>query len=236
MTSALLEPWSVTAVNLPEHADNPIHTDAGARAAGFSGALVAGVTTYAAMTHLPVTAWGREWISGGGAAVRFRQPILDGDTVHCAVEDNRRVTAEVDGSVRVEADFVTTVRDAIVHRSGDALQPIELLLDASWSNYGMRSGDDSSIYAEDGIAHPSSWPRIANQFCHDQLVTGSWIHVRSRIAHLGVAPIGAEIRATANVVERIDSRAGDRAILDVLITADGVDVAAVEHEAIVSLA
>lgn len=236
MTPTQLQPWSVTAVNLPEHADNPIHTDAGAHAAGFSGALVAGVTTYAAMTHLPVTAWGREWISSGGAAVRFRQPILDGDTVDCIVEDNRRVTAEVDGSVRVEADFVTIVRDAIAHRSGDALQPIQFLLDASWSDYGMRSGDDSSIYAEDGIAHPSSWPRIANQFCHDQLVTGSWIHVRSRIAHLGVAPIGAEIRAVANIVERIDSRAGERAILDVLITADGVDVAAVEHEAIISLA
>jgi acyl dehydratase len=236
VTSTQLQPWSVTAVNLPEHADNPIHTDAGARAAGFSGALVAGVTTYAAMTHLPVTAWGREWISNGGAAVRFRQPILDGDTVDCTVEDNRRVTAAVDGGVRVEADFVVAVRDSIVHRSGEALLPIEFVLDATWSDYGMRAGDDSPIYAGDGIAHPSSWPRIANQFCHEQLVTGSWIHVRSRIAHLGVAPIGAEIRAVANVVERIDSRAGERAILDVLITADGRDVAAVEHEAIISLA
>lgn len=236
MTSAQLQPWSVTAVNLPEHADNPIHTDAGARAAGFSGALVAGVTTYAAMTHLPVTAWGREWISNGGAAVRFRQPILDGDTVDCTVEDNRRVTAAVDGGVRVEADFVVAVRDSIVHRSGEALLPIEFVLDSTWSDYGLRAGDDSSIYAEDGIAHPSSWPRIANQFCHEQLVTGSWIHVRSRIAHLGVAAIGAKIRAVANVVERIDSRAGERAILDVLITADGRDVAAVEHEAIISLA
>lgn len=236
MTAGQLQPWSVTAVNLPEHADNPIHTDAGARAAGFSGALVAGVTTYAAMTHLPVTAWGREWISAGGAAVRFRHPILDGDTVDCLVEDDHRVTAAVDGSARVDADFVTVVRDPIVHRSGEALRPIEFVLDATWSDYGMRAGDDSSVYADDGIAHPSTWPRIANQFCHEQLVTGSWIHVRSRIAHLGVAPIGTEIRAVANVVERIDSRAGERAILDVLITAGGRDVAAVEHEAIISLA
>jgi len=236
MTSGQLQRWSVTAVNLPEHADNPIHTDAGARAAGFSGALVAGVTTYAAMTHVPATAWGREWISGGGAAVRFRHPILDGETIDCVVDDDRRVTAEVDGGVRVEADFVTAARDPIVHRSGEPLRPIEFLLDASWSDYGLRSGDDSPIYAEDGIAHPSSWPRVANQFCHEQLVTGSWIHVRSRIAHLGTAPIGAEIRAVADVIERVDSRAGERAILDVHITADGADVAAIEHEAIISLA
>lgn len=231
-----MQPWSVTAVNLPEHADNPIHTDAGARAAGFSGALVAGVTTYAAMTHLPVMAWGRDWLGGGGAAVRFRHPILDGDRIDCVVDGDRRVTAEVDGSVRVEADFVQAVRDQIDHRSGDPLEPIEFVLDASWSDYGMRAGDDCAIYGDDGLAHPSSWPRIANRFCHEQLVTGSWIHVRSRIAHLGVAAVGAEIRAVADVVERIDSRAGERAILDVRISADGRDVAAIEHEAIISLA
>ena len=231
-----MQPWSVTAVNLPEHADNPIHTDAGAQAAGFSGALVAGVTTYAAMTHLPVTAWGRDWIATGGASVRFRQPILDGDRIECRVDSDRRVVAEVDGSVRVEADFVDTVNDAIDGRVGDPLRPIEFVLDASWSDYGMRAGDDCPIYADEAIAHPSSWPRIANQFFHEQLVTGSWIHVRSRIAHLGVAPIGAEIRATADVVERVDSRAGERAILDVRIAADGREVAAIEHEAIISLA
>ena len=93
---------------------------------------------------------------------------------------------------------------------------------------------DNPIYAQE-TAHPSSWPRIANQFCHGQLVTGSWIHLRSRIAHLGVAGIGARMRADANVVERFDSRAGERALLDVIITADGREVAAVEHEAIISL-
>lgn len=231
-----LEPWSVTAVNLPEHADNPIHTDVGARAAGFSGALVAGVTTYAAMTRLPATAWGMDWLERGGAAVRFRQPILDGDTVECAVTDDRDVSALVDGGLRVEAQFVRAVRDPITHRSGDSLRPIEFDLDASWSDYGLRAGDDCSIYAEHGLAHASSWPRIANQFCHEQLVTGAWIHVRSRIAHMGVAHIGARVHAVADVVERIESRAGERAILDVRIAADGRDVAAVEHEAIVSLA
>jgi hypothetical protein len=27
MTQAALRPWSARAINLPEHADNPIHTD-----------------------------------------------------------------------------------------------------------------------------------------------------------------------------------------------------------------
>ena len=48
-------PWTVTARNLAHHARNPIHTDAGAQAQGFPRALVAGVTTYAYLTH-PVVA------------------------------------------------------------------------------------------------------------------------------------------------------------------------------------
>ena len=42
---------AVVARNLPEHARNAIHTDAGARAQGFPRALVAGVTTYAYLVH-----------------------------------------------------------------------------------------------------------------------------------------------------------------------------------------
>ena len=35
MSIDVLSDWSTTAVNLPDHADNKIHTDEGARAAGF---------------------------------------------------------------------------------------------------------------------------------------------------------------------------------------------------------
>ena len=60
-----LDTWSTVAVNLPDHANNAIHTDGGARAAGFTSALVAGVTVYAYMTHVPAVAWGREWLASG---------------------------------------------------------------------------------------------------------------------------------------------------------------------------
>ncbi|MCX6532667.1 MAG: hypothetical protein NTW34_00525 [Actinobacteria bacterium] len=54
--------WQIIAGNLPEHARNPIHTDDGAQAAGFPRALVAGVTTYAYLTHPLIVAWGRDWL------------------------------------------------------------------------------------------------------------------------------------------------------------------------------
>ncbi|WP_040496182.1 MaoC family dehydratase [Ilumatobacter nonamiensis] len=231
-----MQPWSVTAVNLPEHADNPIHTDEGGRAAGFPGALVAGITTYAAMTHLPTTAWGIEWVRSGGAFVRFRHPVLDGDLVDCVVGADGEVTAEVDGQRRAEATFTPHAPKPDPSRSGEELEPIQLLLDESWSDYGIRSGDDSPLYAANRVAHPSAWPRIANQFCHEQLVSGSWIHVRSRITHLDTVEIGSHVDATAVVVERIDSRAGERAVLDVRIGSDGRPVAVIEHEAIIALA
>ena len=77
------EAWSVVAQNLPEHARNRIHTDEGARAAGFAGALVAGVTTYAYLTHPVVAAWGLDWVRRGAAEVRFRAPVHAGETVTC---------------------------------------------------------------------------------------------------------------------------------------------------------
>ncbi len=238
----MFAPWSVTAANLPEHADNAIHTDEGARAAGFDGALVAGVTTYAYLTHVPATAWGRSWLVGGGAEVRFRHPVMDGDRVDLVLGgdggdgdgDGEMVTATVAGGAKAHARF-TERGEEMASRVGAALDPYEFVLGASWSDYGSRAGDDCALYADLGVAHPTSWPRIANRFCHEQLVDGSWIHVRSRIAHHGLARVGSTVRATATVADRFDTRAGERAVLDVRITADGTPVASVEHEAIIRL-
>jgi acyl dehydratase len=232
---AELKDWSTRAVNLPEHADNAIHTDEGARAAGFPGALVAGVTVYAYMTHIPATAWGMDWLSGGGAEVRFRHPVMDRELIDLVVTDDDRVSARVAGELKAEATF-TLAADKLPERDGPSLEPIEFVFDATWSNYGTRGGDDCPIYVRDGIAHATSWPRIANQFCHDQLVSGAWIHVRSKIQHLGLAPVGSTMRATATVAERFPSRAGERTVLDVRVLAGGQPVAAIEHEAIVRLA
>jgi hypothetical protein len=236
-----LAAWSAPAVNLPEHADNAIHTDAGAHAAGFPSALVAGVTVYAYMTHIPTAAWGLDWLQGGGAHVRFRSPVFDQDVVNyvpvAAGPDGGTVEAQVGGVTR-SACAVTRVGSGPERCTGvgEELLPIEFVADELWATYATRAGDDLAIYADEQILHPVTWMRIANQFFHEQIVTGSWIHVRSHLMHQGVAQLGATITATAVVVDRFDSRAGERAILDVRISADGHPVATYEHEAIVQLA
>ena len=75
--------FEVVARNLPEHARNPIHTDVGARGAGFPAALVAGVTTYAYLSHVPLAAWGIEWLATGGGELHLRSPVFVGDAVTC---------------------------------------------------------------------------------------------------------------------------------------------------------
>ena len=234
---AALAPWSVTAVNLPDHADNVIHTDAGARAAGFERALVAGTTIYAYMTHVPAAAWCLDWLKGGGGELRLRRPVFDADPVDVAIatEDNATtLTAEVAGDGRATLDLWERV-DAPAMRDGEPLRPLEVAIDTAMADYGVRCGDDLTLYAEHDIAHPVTWANLANSVFIENLVTGPWIHVRSKIYHEGLAPVGSTVRVEANLLDRFESRAGERALVDMRMYADDQPVATIEHEAIIVL-
>lgn len=231
-----LAPWSAPAVNLAEHASNPIHTDDGARAAGFASALVAGVTIYAYMTHVPAAAWGVDWLGAGGAQVRFRTPVCDGEPVDYVPTTDDVVEARVRDEVRATCAVQRTgMLPPRCTGVGDRLDPISFVADDSSIDYALRAGDDLTLYTDQQVLHPVTWMRVANAFFHEQVVSGPWIHVRSDLQHHGLAAIGSTIEATAVVVDRFDSRAGLRAILDVRIHADGRPVASYEHEAIIEL-
>ena len=61
--------------------ENKIHEDGPARAFGFRGALVPGVTVYSWMTHPVVAALGNAWLDHGTFSVRFAKPVYFGETV-----------------------------------------------------------------------------------------------------------------------------------------------------------
>jgi hypothetical protein len=232
--------WTVTAVNLPEHAGNPIHTDAGARAAGFAGALVAGVTTYAYLTHPLVAAWGLEWVEGGGGELRLVAPVFAGDVVTCrpARRDDRwqiDACCQSEPVVRATLTAIRHGRSASDRRDGEPLTTLRVRLTDEWESYGRRLGDDLDVYDREGVVHPAVWPALANRVVHDQLARGSWIHVRSRIDHHGLARVGAEAVVEGVVIERRYRRSGEWAIVGVTIDAGGRLVASVEHEAILAL-
>jgi acyl dehydratase len=245
------ERWTVTAQNLPEHARNPIHTDAGAQAAGFPRALVAGVTTYAYLTHPVAAAWGLDWVRSGGGEVRFRRPVFDGDLLACTPQlrdcgdvEIHAITSEPD-QPRAIFSAVPRAEAARDLRPGEELTEIEITLDGEWgSDYAERAGDPFSLYRDHGIVHPAVWPAIANQVVHTQVARGSWIHTRSIVRHHNLAPVGSVAQVRSRVVQRFEAH-GERAILDVEIriadrahhgSTDQMLVATLEHEAIVALA
>jgi hypothetical protein len=230
--------WRVRAQNLPEHARNPIHTDAGAQAAGFPRALVAGVTTYAYLTHPIVADAGLEWLARGGGEVRFRSPVFEHDDLHLVpaeTDDGTLIEARVGDDDRARATFVAVAASGAppAMRPGEALRPREVRLEGEFGDeYGTRAGDDLALYARAGVVHPAVWPALANLIVHADLARGSWIHTRSVIRHHALARVGSVAIVHAVVVERFH-RSGDRAILDVRIEVDGEPVATLEHEAII---
>lgn len=240
----VVQPWSVVARNLPEHARNPIHTDDGARAAGFPRALVAGVTTYAYLTHPPLAAWGTDWLERGGGEVRFRRPVFDGDLVRCTVAadlpaDDAAAVLEVHTDEPEQPRVVCrVVRDAGRPpglRQGEGLREVEVELSGEWgSEYALRAGDDLDLCPRLGLVHPAVWPALANHVVHTQVARGSWIHTRSIVRHHRLAAEGRSALLRSVVVRRFDAH-GERAVLDVEIVVDGAIVATLEHEAIVAL-
>lgn len=233
--------WSVTARNLPEHARNPIHTDDGARAQGFPRALVAGVTTYAYLTHPAIAAWGADWVAHGGGEVRFRRPVFDGDTVHCEPTvdgDAVLIAAVTDEPEQPRATFRAVRHGGAAPEppTGEVLPTRHLRLEGEWgADYALRAGDDLTLCTDLGIVHPSAWPALANNLVHAVLARGSWIHTRSIVRHHRSAPAGATAAVHGTVVRRFWSH-GERAVVDVRIVVDDALVASLEHEAIVDLA
>lgn len=235
--------WSVRARNLPEHADNVIHTDSGAQAAGFPSALVAGVTTYAYLTHPLVEVWGIDWLTHGGGEVRFLAPVFADALVECVpnIGDDgsvlmAAVCADQERNPRVSFDAVRDAGPPPAMRDGDRLPSRQFTLGGDFAaDYGARAGDDLAVYAEHGIMHPVTWLMIANRIFSTDLVDGAWIHTRSIVRHHAPGRVGATVDVHATVVERFE-RGGTRAIVDLLIEHDGRPIASLEHEAIVALA
>jgi len=236
--SSSLPPWSIHAVNLPEHADNPVHTISGGLAAGYAGAVVAGTTVYAYLTRPAAQGWGADWVGGGTAEVRFHAPVLADELVEL-VPTERETGPVIEARNPTNPCATLAVgfaADDPPDPVGDRLEPLVAELDDRWVGYAARAGEDLELYAEHNIVHPVVWPSLANRVFATQLVDGAWVHTRSTIRHLDTATPGATAVVESWLVDRFTTRSGERAVVDVRISVDNVAVAAIEHEAIVRLA
>ena len=239
----VLHPWSTAAVNLPEHADNPVHTDVGARAAGFEAALVAGTTTHAYLTHPAAAGWGEAWLDHGWSELRLRAPVFDGVTVDLVpVADSSAsatIEARVDGTVKatlaVALEPPTPGHPWEGRQMLETLPPFTVDLGDGIGDYGRRAGDDLDLYRTTGRAHPSVWSVLGNRATSLNYVDGPWVHVRSEIRHLAPAMAGDRVTVRAALLDRIDSRAGERVVLAIEAVVNDSVVALIEHESIIRL-
>ena len=239
MDASEFSPWSITATNLPIHARNPIHTDDGGRAAGFPGALVAGVTVYAYLCHLPLASHGMSWVDHGGGEVRFKQPVFD----HDLVEVSARI---LDGTTLIEAHTGSPQPRAVLHptldaggapplRAGEDLSPVTITLDTPYgADYALPAGDDLDVCLSAGIVHPAVWPDLANHIMHEQLARGSWVHTRSIIRHHRAVAVGSAVTIVPRVIDRFFAH-GERAVVDMHFMHGDEIVTSIEHEAIIDL-
>lgn len=257
-------PWRLTARNLPAHAGNPIHTDAGAQAAGFPSALVAGVTVHAWLTHPAVAAWGDDWRRWGGGSVRFRRPVFDREEVTCVAEAD----ADEPGALRIGAlggadpvarailvarppddslvapdPFDPVPRhdrfeaDAAVLSAVESLGSIDCVLDGEWgATYAAESGDDLAAYADGRTVHPGVYLEAAHLALTRNIGLPAWIHTASTYRHHGaLLAVGTEVSVRSRVVEARVRKGRDEIRLDVqLVVGDRVAVS-VDHEAIIRL-
>ena len=87
-----LSNWQATAFNQSEDSSNQIHSDEMAKAYGFKGGLVPGVTVSAYLMHPAVQAWGTDWLTQGAAKIVVEKPLYDGYEFSVDLSDSSETT------------------------------------------------------------------------------------------------------------------------------------------------
>jgi acyl dehydratase len=119
--SALVRRVTATPDPPPTGIPNPVHSEAGASAAGYRGALVAGVRTYGLVADVLSEAAGPTWRDTGWADVTLRRPLFAGEELTITV------TPAGDGwSLRAE---VLAADPADGADPSDGAAPARLILD-----------------------------------------------------------------------------------------------------------
>lgn len=126
-----IPPYTVVARNLAAETENRIHADDVARQYGFEGGLVAGITTYAYLTHPVVERWGEEWLTRGTFGVRLLHPVYDGEALEVLGRPAEGPEHVLEVEARNAAGRVCAVGRATlpheaadVHEAADAPDPV----------------------------------------------------------------------------------------------------------------
>ena len=102
--------------------ENPIHSTEIARAYGYEGPLIGGVTVWGWATDTIIEAIGNNWLSEGWAEYSFRKPVFPGNVLTITVESSTE-------------DFTNSWNVAMQNQSGDLCVVGKIGIgEASWEN------------------------------------------------------------------------------------------------------
>jgi hypothetical protein len=115
-----VEPWQATAFNPATESTNQIHSDEIAKAYGFRGGLVPGVTISSYLMHPAALAWGEDWLTRGTADITVLHPLYDGLEFTVDVQQTSNSSCEVQ-LIDSENHLCASGRLALTSQTLDAL-------------------------------------------------------------------------------------------------------------------
>lgn len=221
---------ALTAFNTATESENKIHDDAVASRFGFTGGLVPGVDDFAYMTHVPLSAWGKAWLSEGGMQARFLKPVYDGDavTVQGEAEGADRLTLgltargivcatgeamrRVEGPAPALIPFAEPVETATRPKASMETLAVGTVLGSQAELYTAELGaahleavrGDHALYEKGAICNPGYLLRRANYILALHVRLGPWIHTESRIRLHGLLHDGETFETRAVVAENVE--------------------------------
>lgn len=255
----------VLARNAARASENKIHDDDVARAYGFRGGLVPGVTVYAYMVRPAAEALGRHWVERGTMQARFHQPVYEGEEVVVEAERDdgadgpaititaRRPDGEVAARGRATLPAAPPVAPALERyptgpRPGErppaseaAFARIDVLGSVEGAVQADQVGEFLAEIQDDlplwgEVAHPGDLVRLGNRILSQNVTLGPWIHVETETRHLRAALPGEHLSMRGRVAQ-VFERKGHRFVeLDLLLVAGGRDpVQHLRHTAIYAI-
>jgi len=228
------------------NAENRVHNPADAERFGFSGGLVPGVDVYAYLTRPVVERSGRDWLEHGWGELRLLKPVYDADELEIALEGDVVTATKVDGERcaelvvgpegRPEPPLAVEDRPLPARRHEASEASFQL---HGFCTYRQTVTEEQAqrhlsdvletlpIYEQEAILHPAHLLRFANTALSANYRLGPWLHVGSRIQHLGLVTRGREVEAPARLVGCFEKKGHRFVEVDVQVTG-----ARVRHTAI----
>jgi hypothetical protein len=247
----------LSAFNTATASENKIHDDAVASRFGFTGGLVPGVDVFAYLAHMPMAAWGKDWLSGGFMQARFVKPVYDGDTATVSSEDNdgglalsisargehcASGTARLKGAAAAPALLAVAPMPDFESRPKASMQSLKpgVAIGTLREVYTRREGlehiaavrDNAALYDDGRIANAAWLLRRANYVLADNVKLGPWIHVESAIDLHGLLHDGEELEVRAVVTENVETKGHLMVVLDIQMLTGERRIASCRHWAI----